>query len=97
MLLNQNQKISFKILNIKNITTFNTLTQVLLYDITLEFFLTLDDTPYEIKERGLDAVNNFHSACLNGGSKSIYRTRLVILGQEDEEKKSFKRLLVNYK
>jgi len=60
-------------------------------------FFKSDDTPHEIKERGLDAVNNFHSACLTGGSKSIYRTRLIILGQEDEEKKKFKRFLVNYK
>ncbi len=46
------------------------------------FFSILDLTPYEIKTRGLDAVNNFHSACLTGGSKAIYKTRLIIVGQE---------------
>lgn len=61
------------------------------------FVLFEDETPYEIKERGLDAINNFHSACLSGGSKSIYKTRLLILGQDDAGKISLKNALVNLK
>lgn len=60
-------------------------------------FLPSDDTPYEIKQRGLDAVNNFHSACLTGGSRSIYKTRLLILGQEGSCKTSLKNCLVDWK
>lgn len=60
-------------------------------------FLSLDETPYEIKERGLDAINNFHSACLSGGSKSIYKTRLLLLGQDEAEKVALKNSLVNFK
>lgn len=39
-------------------------------------FLPSDDTPYEIKARGLDAVNNFHSACLSGGSRYVKSLRI---------------------
>jgi hypothetical protein len=53
-------------------------------------FLPTDDTPYEIKQRGLDAVNNFHSACLIGGSRSIYKTRLFVLGHDEAGKISLK-------
>jgi hypothetical protein len=63
----------------------------------LKFNIILDDTPYEIRARGLEAVNNFHSACLNGGSKAIYKTRLLILGQESVNTSSVKQSLVNYK
>jgi polynucleotide 5'-kinase involved in rRNA processing len=63
----------------------------------MHFVLFEDETPYEIKERGLDAINNFHSACLSGGSKSIYKTRLLILGQDDAGKISLKNALVNLK
>ena len=60
-------------------------------------FLPSDNTPYEIKARGLDAVNNFHSACLSGGSKSIFKTRLIIFGQEGVGKSSLRNALVNLK
>ncbi len=60
-------------------------------------FLPSDNTPYEIKARGLDAINNFHSACLTGGSKSIFTTRLIILGQEGVGKSSLRNALVNLK
>lgn len=60
-------------------------------------FFSEDETPYEIKERGLDAINNFHSACLSGGSKPIYKTRLLIIGQDDRGKLCLKNSLVDLK
>jgi hypothetical protein len=60
-------------------------------------FLPSDDTPYEIKKRGLDAVNNFHSALISGGSKSIYKTRLLIVGQDNNTKNNLKQCLINSK
>lgn len=53
--------------------------------------------PYEIKARGLDAVNNFHSACLTGGSKSMFNTRLIIVGQQGVGKSSLRNALLNLK
>lgn len=60
-------------------------------------FLSSDETPYEIKKRGLDAVNNFHSACITGGSKPIYKTMLLIVGQDNNAKKNLKKCLINSK
>lgn len=60
-------------------------------------FLPSDNTPYEIKARGLDAINNFHSACLTGGSKSIFKTRLIMFGQVGVGKTSLRNALVNLK
>jgi hypothetical protein len=57
-------------------------------------FLPSDDTPYEIKARGLGAVDNFHSACLFG-AKSMYKTRLLIVGQEGVGKTSLRNCLVD--
>ena len=60
-------------------------------------FLSSDETPYEIKNRGLDAVNNFHSACITGGSKPIYKTMLIIVGHDNTAKKNLKYCLINSK
>lgn len=49
----------------------------------------IDDTPYEIRARGLDAVNNFHTACTSGGSKPIYKTRLILIGPESSTRSIF--------
>lgn len=42
-------------------------------------------------------MNNFHSACLIGGSRSIYKTRLFVLGQDESGKSSLKQALIKSK
>ncbi|RMZ96123.1 neuralized PATS1 [Brachionus plicatilis] len=104
IVLDKNNCLHLEINNVVKATLFDTIaTSVqklwLLLDIygstgTVQF-LPSDETPYEIKKRGLDAVNNFHSACVTGGSKPIYKTMLLIVGQDNDAKKNLKYCLVN--
>ncbi|KAL4235659.1 hypothetical protein ACF0H5_004054 [Mactra antiquata] len=52
-----------------------------------------DDTPKEITARGPDAIKAFETAC-SSGMRALYRTRLMIVGQERAGKTSLKNALL---
>lgn len=51
-----------------------------------------DDVPREILARGPEAVEVYEQMCISG-TQPIYRTRLMLVGQERVGKTSLKRAL----
>lgn len=52
-----------------------------------------DDAPKEITARGPEAVKAFEGACMSG-TRPVYRTRLMLVGQDGAGKSSLKRALL---
>lgn len=55
-----------------------------------------DDAPTEILARGPDAVRAYEEACTSG-VQSLFRTRLMLVGQDGVGKTSLRRALVGQK
>ena len=55
-----------------------------------------DSAPVEIVARGADAVSAYQMAC-ESGTRAVFRTRLMIVGQDRAGKTSLKRTLVGAK
>lgn len=58
--------------------------------------LTLDDAPKEILARGPEAVHAYEEACISG-TQPVYRTRLMLVGQDRVGKTSLKKALTRQK
>ncbi|XP_061191926.1 uncharacterized protein LOC133200170 isoform X2 [Saccostrea echinata] len=59
-------------------------------------FIKADDAPKEILARGPEAVQAYEEACISG-TQPVYRTRLMLVGQERVGKTSLKRALTRQK
>ena len=51
-----------------------------------------DEAPVEIVARGPEALRAFHTAC-DSGTQSVFRTRLMLIGQDRVGKTSLKKAL----
>jgi len=60
------------------------------------FLLCSDDAPKEITARGPEAIKAFEMACTTG-MKPVYRTRLMLVGQDGVGKTSLKKALLGQK
>lgn len=58
--------------------------------------LTSDDAPKEILARGPKAVHAYEEACISG-TQPVYRTRLMLVGQDRVGKTSLKKALTRQK
>lgn len=58
--------------------------------------LTSDDAPKEILARGSEAVHAYEEACISG-TQPVYRTRLMLVGQDRVGKTSLKKALTRQK
>lgn len=58
--------------------------------------LTSDDAPKEILARGPEAVHAYEEACISG-TQPVYRTRLMLVGQDRVGKTSLKKALTRQK
>ncbi|XP_053395544.1 uncharacterized protein LOC123523775 [Mercenaria mercenaria] len=56
-------------------------------------FVKPDDAPKEITARGPEAIKAFESACISG-MRPVYRTRLMLVGQDGAGKTSLKKALL---
>ena len=56
-------------------------------------FSYLDEAPVEIVARGPEALQAFHIAC-ESGTQPVFRTRLMLVGQDGVGKTSLKKALI---
>ena len=57
------------------------------------FFAFPDDIPKEIRAQGADTIEAYEEACTSG-TQSVYRARLMLVGQEKVGKTCLRRALL---
>ena len=62
----------------------------------MRVFTVSDTAPLELRSRGADAVSVYQRAC-ESGTQAVFRTRLMLVGQDRVGKTSLKRALLGLK
>ena len=58
-----------------------------------DYLVVAEEAPTEILARGPDAMKAYHKAC-ESGTQAVFRTRLMLVGQDRVGKTSLKKSLI---